>query len=88
MPGIVQGWFGPFPQTTQAVAVDTAGNYYYGEAPRGASLNSSRWTIFQNFMTTALGAGGYITQYPVDTTPSGSGCGSDQGMFCMAHANQ
>ena len=84
MPGILQGWFGPFPQTMQAQDVDSSGNNYFGEAPRGASRSSKRWAIFQTYYLTTAGAGGAsITQFPVDSTTN---LGSDQPIFSMSHA--
>ena len=84
MPGIVQGWFGPFPQTMQAQDVDSSGNNYFGEAPRGATRTRPRWSIFQTYYLTTAGAGGAsITQFPVDPATN---LGSDQPVFIMSHA--
>jgi hypothetical protein len=81
MPGILQGWFGPFPQTMNAYDVDSSGNQYYGEASKGTSRTRPRWSIFQNMLIGTAGA--YVTQFPVD---SNTGLGSDQPMFVMANA--
>ena len=84
MPGINQGWFGPFPQTMQATDWDSSGNPYYGEAPRGATRTRPRWQIFMTmYLTTAGAAGASIIQFPVDPATS---LGSDQAVFVMAHA--
>ena len=79
-----QGWFGPFPQTMQAQDVDSSGNLYYGEAPKGSNRSRARWTIFQTlYLTTAGPQGASVTQFPVDPH---TGLGSDQPMFIMANA--
>lgn len=80
MPGILQGWFGPFPQTMQAQDVDSSGYVYYGEAPRGASYTSKRWSIY---MTTTISGSATINQFPVDPATN---LGSDQPIFQMSHA--
>ena len=81
MPGILQGYFGPFPQTMQAYDVDSNGNVYYGEAGRGTTKNRPRWSIFTN--ATFGTAGAYIIQFPVDPATK---LGSDQPVFIMANA--
>jgi hypothetical protein len=81
MPGILQGWFGPFPQTMQAQDVDSNGNVYYGEASRGTTKSRPRWSIFMN--STYGTAGAYIIQFPVDPA---TGLGSDQPVFNWSHA--
>ena len=84
MPGILQGFYGPFPQSMSAQDVDSSGQPYYGEAPRGSSRNAKRWSIFMtSYLTTAGAQGASITQFPVDP---GTGFGSDQPIFQMAHA--
>ena len=84
MPGIVQGWFGPFPQTMQATDVDSNGNLYYGESSRGSSYTRPRWSIFMTYyLTTAGSSGASITQFPVDPSTN---LGSDQPLFTMANA--
>lgn len=84
MPGVSQGWFGPFPQTMQAQDMDSNSNIYWGEAARGATRTRPRWSIFQTFyLTTAGSQGASITQFPIDPA---TGLGSDQPIFVMAHA--
>ena len=81
MPGILQGWFGPFPQTMSAYDVDSSGNLYFGEAPRGTTKSRPRWSIF---MQSTFGtAGGWVTQFPVDTVTN---LGSDQPVFAFSNA--
>ena len=84
MPGIYQGSMGPYPQTMSATDFDSSGNPYWGEAAKGASRNSPRWSIYMiSYLTTAGAQGASITQFPVD---SRTGLGSDQSCFVMAHA--
>lgn len=81
MPGnILQGYFGPFPSTTQAYAKDNAGNDYFGECSRGADSTRARWSIAKTLYQGTAGA--WITQFAI----APNGIATDAPIFVWANA--